>query len=137
MDIDFYKQYISVNFDEILTDNNNPLVNSEVVYTNFKRNYFDQTLEAYELFKKYNTELQNLENTDGYSSDTKYVYVYKNDKRILEIRQKIKNIVVEQERRFNDFYHYVNLLNTNRQKFEIKTVTNEKRSFFSKLFDKK
>lgn len=137
MDIDFYKQYISVNFDEILTDNNNPLVNSEVVYINFKRNYFDQTLEAYELFKKYNTELQNLENTDGYSSDTKYVYVYKNDKRILEIRQKIKNIVVEQERRFNDFYHYVNLLNTNRQKFEIKTVTNEKRSFFSKLFDKK
>ena len=89
------------------------------------------------MFKKYNTELQNLENTDGYSSDTKYVYVYKNDKRILEIRQKIKNIVVEQERRFNDFYHYVNLLNTNRQKFEIKTVTNEKRSFFSKLFDKK
>jgi hypothetical protein len=138
MDVDFYKQYVNINFDEILRENNNPLVTSQTVYLNFKKDYVDKTLQAYDSFNKYNSELQSLENVNGYSSDTKHVYVYKNDKRIQELRQQIKNIVIDQERRFNDFYHYITLLNTNREIFETKSLQqSEKRSFFSKLFDKK
>lgn len=138
MDVNFYKQYVNINFDEILRENNNPLVTSQTVYLNFRKDYLDKTLQAYDSFNKYNSELQSLESVNGYSSDTKHVYVYKNDKRIQQLRQQIKNIVINQERRFNDFYHYITLLNTNREIFETKSLQqSEKRSFFSKLFDKK
>jgi hypothetical protein len=137
MNIDFHKKYIDVNFDEILTKSNNPLLNSETVYLNFKNSYFDETLKSYKSFQEYNTLLQSLQTISEHSSDTKYVYVYKNDKRIFELTQKIKDIVIEQERRFNNFYHYVTVLNTNRSIFGNKQTSSEKKGFFSKLFEKK
>lgn len=139
MDIDFYTQYININFDEMLIENDNKLVNSEDVYLKFKKEYFDNTISNYEKFKQYNIELtqMNDDNNEVQQTGTKYLYVYKNRNLIENKKQQIKNIVVEQERLLNNFYQYVTLLNTNPQAFQAKSTQNERRSFLSKLFEKK
>ena len=40
MNIDYYAQYININFDEILLENNNNLLNSEEFYLMYKKDYF-------------------------------------------------------------------------------------------------
>ena len=61
MDIDFYSQYININFDEILMESNNHLINSQNVYLVYKQQYFDESSKNYELFKKYKTKLERLQ----------------------------------------------------------------------------
>ena len=51
MNIDYYAQYININFDEILLENNNNLLNSEEFYLMYKKDYFDQTSENFEKYK--------------------------------------------------------------------------------------
>ena len=52
MNIDYYAQYININFDEILLENNNNLLNSEEFYLMYKKDYFDQTSKNFEKYKK-------------------------------------------------------------------------------------
>jgi hypothetical protein len=141
MDIDFYTQYVNINFDEILIENNNKLVNSEDVYLNFKKEYFEKTSENFELFKQCNLELLEMQddNNEVKRTGNKYIYTYKDRNVIENKKQRIKDIVVEQERLLNNFYHYITLLNANQNGFKPKQqgVQNERRSFLSKLFDKK
>ena len=53
---EFKTDFIDVNFDEILLQNNNPLINSNV-YTNVKQKYFDETFYNYREYKMHLTEL--------------------------------------------------------------------------------
>ena len=61
MDIDFYSRYININFDGILTENNNLLVSSEEMYLKYKKKYFDETHKNYNLFKDFSAQLKILE----------------------------------------------------------------------------
>ena len=137
MDIDFYSKYIKYNFDQIFIENNNQhVMNSESVYSNFKREYMDETIKAYEQFKDYTQQLEQLNGTPEYqNTGNRHIFVYKNTKEIARLQQAIKDIYVQQEIRFNNFHHYVTLLNKQSEKYLSKQT--EKRSFLSKLFDKK
>ena len=53
---EFKTDFIDINFDEILLQNNNPLINSNV-YTNVKQKYFDETFYNYREYKMHLTEL--------------------------------------------------------------------------------
>jgi|Laugrespbdmm15sd_2_1035082.scaffolds.fasta_scaffold44836_1 hypothetical protein len=133
MDIDFYSRYININFDEILTENNNLLVNSEEMYLKYKKKYFDETHTNYKLFKDFSTELKILENDQGYTNNNnRYLYVYKDITKIEELRLNIKNIVIAQNTLFYNFNHYINLLNSKQELF-INNKQN-KRSILSRLF---
>lgn len=139
MDIDFYSQYININFDEILIESNNHLINSQNVYLKYKQQYFDVSLKNYELFKKYKTELERLQKSETVTVPNKYIFVYKDTQVIEQIKQKLKNVVLSQEKLLNNFHHYITLLNTNPNMFEVKKQTHptsEKKSFLSKLFVK-
>jgi hypothetical protein len=135
MDIDFYSRYININFDEILTENNNSLVNSEEMYLKYKKKYFDQTHNNYMLFKDYSKELEILENNQGYTNNgNRYLYVYKDITKIEELRLNIKNIVIAQNTLLYNFNHYVNLLNSKQKLFQNDIKPNGKRSILSRLF---
>jgi len=138
MDIDFYSQYqyININFDEILMESNNHLINSQNVYLVYKQQYFDESLKNYELFKKYKTELERLQKSETITLPNKYLFVYKDTQVIEQTKQNLKNVVLSQEKLLNNFHHYITLLNTNPNMFEVKKQTNEKKSFLSKLFVK-
>jgi hypothetical protein len=139
MDVDFYTRFININFDEKLMENNNPLVNSQDVYLNYKNDYINTSLNNLNEYKKYKKifiELNNTNINNNNNQSNRYVFVYKNTKLIEETKQKIKNIIIDQEKLLQNFQHYIDLLNTNPQIFGGKKQ-NEKRSFLSKLFDKK
>jgi hypothetical protein len=136
MDIDFYSQYININFDEILMESNNHLINSQNVYLVYKQQYFDESSKNYELFKKYKTELERLQKSETITLPNKYLFVYKDTQVIEQTKQNLKNVVLSQEKLLNNFHHYITLLNTNPNMFEVKKQTNEKKSFLSKLFVK-
>jgi uncharacterized protein YlbG (UPF0298 family) len=140
MDIDFHSKYINIDFDKLLIDNNNPLVNSEDIFLNFKKQYFDETILAYNEFQELSKRLKELQELGGYkhnSKGTKHLFVYIDTERIESLKIKIKNLYITQEKRFSNFYNYVILLNTNPDLFIEKPKVVEKRSFLSKLFDKK
>jgi len=133
MDIDFYSRYININFDEILTENNNLLVSSEEMYLKYKKKYFDETHTNYKLFKDFSTQLKILENNQGYTNNNnRYLYVYKDITKIEELKLNIKNIVVAQNTLLNNFNHYVNLLNSKQELFQ--NNKQNKRSILSRLF---
>lgn len=133
MDIDFHSRYININFDEILTENNNLLVSSEEMYLKYKKKYFDETHKNYKLFKYFSTELKILENDQGYTNNNnRYLYVYKDITKIEELRLNIKNIVVAQNTLLYNFNHYVNLLNSKQELF-INNIK-QKKSILSRLF---
>jgi hypothetical protein len=138
MNIDFEMLYINVNFDDILIENNNPLVNSEDVYLKYKTEYFEQTNKNYNMFKKLSEELENLEGNQGYTTyGSKYTYIYNDVIEIEKLRLTIKQIVIAQRKLYKNFYHYVNLLNSKREAFEQPKNPSVKRSILSMLFDKK
>ena len=119
MDIDFYSQYININFDEILMENNNPLVNSEGLYLTFKRNYFDETFKNQTLFNTYSKKLNELEIDNGHTvNNTRHFYVYKDNAKIESLQALIKNIVISQNTLLYNFHHYVTLLNSNQEIFQ-------------------
>lgn len=140
MDIDFYTRFININFDEKLMENNNPLVSSQDIYLNYKNDYINTSLNNFNEYKKYKQLFSELNNThiinNNNNLSNRYVFVYKNTKLIEETKQKIKNIIIDQEKLLQNFEHYIDLLNENPHMFGAKKQ-NEKRSFLSKLFDKK
>jgi hypothetical protein len=137
MNIDYYAQYININFDEILLENNNNLVNSEEFYLIYKKDYFDQTSINFEKYKKWEDELKSL--TDfNVSESTKYKYVYTNLTRVEELKQQMKNLIIAQNKLLDNFHHYITLLNTHPEKFKAKVEDiQQKRSFLSKLLPSK
>lgn len=143
--INFYSEYININFDEILLENNNNLLTSEEFYLTYKKEYFDQTSNNFEKFKIVNDELQQLTNlnvpfktNDESSSTTKYKYVYTDFTRYEYLKQEVKNLIISQNKLLDNFYHYITLLNTHPEKFKVKNEeVQQKRSFLSKLLTSK
>lgn len=137
MNIDFYSQYININFDEILLENNNTFVNSEEFYLMYKKEYFDKTLENFEKFKVWISELNELTNLNV-SDNNKYKYVYINTTRLEMLKQQLKNLIISQNKLLDNFHHYITLLNTHPEKFKLKDEeTSVKRGFLSKLLQSK
>ena len=136
MNIDYYAQYININFDEILLENNNNLLNSEEFYLMYKKDYFDQTSENFEKYKKWEAELKELTNFNV-STSTKYKYVYTDITKVEYLKQVLKNLIIDQNKLLDNFHHYVTLLNTHPEKFKVRTEdVQQKRSFLSKLLQK-
>ena len=63
LNIDFYNIFININFDNILLEENNPLINSKEFYLNYKKIYFNETNKNYSKFLRINSQLQRLNNT--------------------------------------------------------------------------
>jgi len=126
MDIDFYSKYIDVNFDNII---DNELLNSNEFYLTYKKKYMDETQSNYILYNEYSQELAKI--NDFYQrNNTKYNYVYIDTDKIDKLKIKIKNLIKSQNKLFDNFNHYISILNTNTSLFKPK---NKQKNFFSKF----
>jgi len=105
---EFKTDFIDVNFDEILLQNNNPLINSNV-YTNVKQKYFDETFYNYREYKMHLTELDVIvTNKEVKKSDTKIIYNFTNLELENELKSKLKKILIRQRNAKSNFINYIN-----------------------------
>lgn len=133
LNIDFYNMFININFDNILLETNNPLVNSKDFYLNYKRTYFDQTNKNYSKFLRINAELQKLKQLQYKILNNKYYYTYLDQKQLESLKNELKLIIISQKESFNNFKHYVETLNKDTNLFQ--NIPENKRgilSFFNK-----
>lgn len=133
LNIDFYNMFININFDNILLETNNPLVNSKDFYLSYKKTYFDQTNKNYSKFLRINAELQKQKQLQYNISNNKYYYTYLDQKQLDSLKNELKIIIISQKELFNNFKHYVETLNKDTNLFQ--NTSDKKRgilSFFNK-----
>lgn len=133
LNIDFYNMFININFDNILLETNNSLVNSKEFYLNYKKTYFDQTNKNYSKFLRINAELQKLKELQYKKSNNKYYYTYLDQTKLESLKNELKTIIISQKESFNNFKHYVETLNKNTDLFQ---NTPEKKRGILSLFNK-
>lgn len=110
----FFKEFIDVDFDNILLQNNNPLFNSDEHYFKYKRQYLDEAYNNKEAYDTINDELQELQSAQVVrKSATKVIYTFVDENRINVLKQNKKTILSAQRQRLNNFLHYLNQLNIN------------------------
>lgn len=99
--INFEKEFLQKNFDNLLRESNSKLVN-ENIYLNVKNKYFEKTIKNYELFKQEKEELDKL-----LSSEIYYIDI---EQRISYIKNNIKNIIIEQRLAYQNFFKHIMFL---------------------------
>ena len=143
MNIDFQKEFIDIPFDTLLEQHNSSLINSNDLYLNYKQYYLKQTRENYEIYKKENTILQDIQNINFSSNEnnTKFNFTFIDNIQYQKQKQIVKNIILKQRDLYNRFDHYVNVLikTHNHKTRSIKSIDKKSRSFslFSKTLKKK
>jgi hypothetical protein len=139
MDVDYYSQYIKLNFDTVLLENNNNLINSQDFYLQYKKNYFEETNMNYQSFQKLNNELKGLLDKESSINGTKYSFVFVDQTRINDLKTQLKNILIKQNKLLDNFNNYIILLNTDQYSFHTPNSTKVKTKNFSlnSLFKKR
>jgi Na+/phosphate symporter len=128
---DFFKEFIDVDFDNILLQNNNPLFNSDEHYCRYKKQYLEQAYRNKELFEEYSDELQELQNQQVVNkSTTKVIYTFVDEDKIKLLKQNRKQILAIQRQSLQNFLHYLNQLNIDSMHLDVIQIPqrNTKRS---------
>lgn len=99
--INFEKEYLQINFDNLLRESNSKLVNNEF-YLEPKVKYFEKTKANYDLFKKYKDELDKLIESDIYYIDS--------EQKIVKTKNILKNIILEQDLVYKNFLNHIKFL---------------------------
>lgn len=107
---EFKERFLNINFDNILIQEDNPLVNSSEYYLQYKNNYLTLTNKNYTdyciLLDKY------LELSNNYTIvNNKYTYTIVDKSLYLKLNKDIKNLINNQQKILDNFLHFVNLLN--------------------------
>jgi hypothetical protein len=143
MNVDFKKEFMDFNFDDILLQSNNSLVNSYVHYTSHKQQYIKETLENFRTLTFLNQNLDEIckiKCSSG-SCKTKVHVTILDGSGEGKLRLQIKAVVLKQRKLFANLINYINFLNENEkvligteasfnQNAKIKTI-------FSKLMQSK
>lgn len=132
----FKEKFIDKNFDNILINNNNVLLNSKEHYIQYKQKYIEDTLYNFKEFSKLYLEISKNcieENTYSYINKyickdilTKHIYLYTDPQEEQHIQQKINYIIYTQEKLYENFLHYLDMLNLHSNSISQKTKTNSK-----------
>jgi len=114
MEIDFKSKFLNCEFDNILINKNNPLINSYDIYIQYKQKYIINTRKNFDLYQQLIKEYTNLKNMQ-YQTPYKNVVIYTfiPDEKLDELSFKIINLIKEQQTNFDNFMHYINYLNDN------------------------
>lgn len=111
-DLDFKKEFLDINFDEVLESTNNPIINSDI-YLKYKQIYIEETnsnKKTYEELSAKINELTNSSNTNDKKTRIRFTYV--NTEELEKIKYTRKLLYIEQQKKLNHFLHYINQLNT-------------------------
>jgi hypothetical protein len=143
MEIDFKSTFLNYDFDSILLNNNNPLLNSYDIYIQYKQKYIISTRKNYDLYQKLIKEYLNLKKTQyNNPSPNVVVYTYISEDKLNELSFKIKNLLKTQKRALDNFLHYINHLNdnvnhyiTNETDSSSKSTIRRTKNIFTRLLD--
>lgn len=112
--INFKKEFLDIDFDDILNNENNPLVNSYDYYIKYKKEYLDESFKRFLKYQKTALELNKLYEIKNIKlSSTKVIYTYINKSRIEKLEKTISELIIAQRRIFSNFVLYVKYLNEN------------------------
>lgn len=112
MEIDFKLKFLNCDFDSILLNNNNPLLNSYDIYIQYKQKYIINTRKNYDTYQKLYKEYTNLKKIQYQSvGPNKIIYTYIESNKLNDLSFKIKNLIIEQQNNLDNFLHYINHLN--------------------------
>lgn len=135
LNIDFYNQFVNIDFDNILSETNNPLINSKEFYLNYKNEYFDQTNKNYSKFLRCNSELQKIKDSQYKIEKTKYKFIYLDQNKQELLKNELKNIIICQNTLLDNFKHHIHMLNKDQNKFLSNVQENKQRGLMS-LFNR-
>lgn len=129
MDIDFKQKFINVDFDK--------LIKQELVdykeYIQYKKDYFLETNKNNDNYKVYQYELTELNKTESFSTDNKFIYTYIDENKKNNLKSEMKKIILSQTRLLENFQHYITILNT--EIFLTSETSTRQKGFLSKFFN--
>jgi hypothetical protein len=132
---EFYQKFVNVDFDKLLLDNNNELIQSETKYLKHKKDYLNTAQENFILYKKYNDELVKLTDEQYTVKNNKYTYIYVDEEKVNGLKLSLNKILKEQTENFENFKHYLEMLNKDKDRYRIKEKLPKKKNFLSKLLE--
>jgi len=110
-EISFKKQFLDINFDEFLFENNNDLINSNEFYIQYKTEYLSKTQDN---FIKYSNLMKTFQNmTNNYLiKNHKYSYTFVDKNEYNRLNKELKSVLIEQRELYNNFMNYIQFLNS-------------------------
>ena len=129
MNIDFYEDFINIKFDDILEDN--PLVNSNDIYLQFKQHYLLQSRENFIKFQTLCSQYNDLKLKKFQQNGTKVNYTEIDDSELNNLKTQIKNLITLQRSHLTHFINYTHSLNKKQDTIRISSKT-KSRSLYSK-----
>jgi hypothetical protein len=107
----FKNQFLNVNFDKFLFENNNEFVNSNEFYIQYKTEYMSKTQENLMKYSELMKTFKHMEN--NYTIDkNKYSYTFVNKTEYTRLNKELKHILNEQRVLYNNFMNYIQFINS-------------------------
>lgn len=106
----FKDNFLNVDFDNFLIQNNNPVINSNELYIQYKTEYLNKTRAN---LVKYTALYQSFKLlSDNYViNNNKYSYTFVDKDEYKDVNKNIKNLLIEQRQLYNNFMMYIQFLN--------------------------
>ncbi len=105
----FKQQFLMYDFDNVLVEQDNKLVNSNELYIRFKTEYITETTNNFEklqvLLKRFNELSQNYSVVNN-----KYNYTYRDTGEYNTLKYNIKILIENQKRLYDNFLNYIQFL---------------------------
>jgi hypothetical protein len=114
LDLNFKKEFLLINFDELLLKHNNPLINSQEHYINYKQNYISATKQNLEKYDNIKLQIDELSNT--VLSPSKIFYTYVDQDFLQSLHQQLKTILIHQRNLLDNFLLYLKHINNDYKK---------------------
>ena len=113
--IDFKEMYLNYDFDAVLLEQNNNLVNSNSEYLDIKNNYLQQTNDNFNKFTELtsnHTELSNNRSVIVDENLTTHLYTFINNQDLHNTNVELKVLLQNQRYLFENFIHYISFINS-------------------------
>lgn len=135
----FKSTFLYFDFDKILIDQNNSLVNSNEYYLFYKNNYIKSTQENLENYINLNEKYEYLSNNELITDTGKVKYYISNanSEDLDNIKLEINKVLMSQRKLYENFINYIEFLNQSKTKIvttnKQTSVKSSAKKFFSKL----
>lgn len=112
----FENQFLNIDFDKILLDQNNTIINSNEHYLIYKNRYFTLTNENLENYTNLLNKYNSLTNNQFVTETGKVKYYFTNADDIDSIQEEMNKLLMSQRKLYDNFINHVYFLNNVKQK---------------------
>lgn len=136
--VNFQSHFLDFDFDKILIDDNNTLINSNEHYLYYKTTYLKTTQENLENYKNLNDKYISLTNNEFTTDTGKVKYYVSNQSELDNIKLEMNKIIMLQRNLYDNFINHIKFLNEHKIKLTNSSKKTQNKSssakkFFSKL----